>query len=52
MQGLGVWGHCFRWEVREGSSEEVTLSEKCMISRRQQWGREKDGQRPGGAKSL
>ena len=32
---MRVWGHRFRQEVREGFSEEVTLSEPCLISRRQ-----------------
>lgn len=51
-EGVRVWGHCFRQEVREGFSAEVTLSENCMISRRQIWKREQDGGGPGGAKAL
>lgn len=49
---MRVWGNCFGQEVREGFSEEVTLSENCMISRRQIWKREQDGGRPEGGKAL
>lgn len=42
-EGMRAWGHCFRQEVREGFSEEVTLSENGMISRRQIPEREQDG---------
>lgn len=51
-EGMRVWGNCFGQEVREGFSEEVTLSENCMISRRQIWKREQDGGRPEGGKAL
>lgn len=39
-----MWGYCVRQEVREGFSEEETLSENCMISRRQIPGREEMGE--------
>lgn len=34
-RALRVRGHRFRQEVREGFSEEATLSEHCLISGRQ-----------------
>lgn len=50
--GRGERGHCRRLEVREGFSEEVTLSENCMTSRRQTGKREQDRGGPGGVKAL
>lgn len=51
-EGMRVWNHCFRQEVREGFSKEVTLSENCLISRRQIWEREQDGGGTEGEKAL
>lgn len=39
-----MWGYCVRQEVREGFSEEETLSENCMKSWRQIPGREEMGE--------